>query len=344
MKYLYLTLLGMCFFTTNAQTSVQDGNWMSPTTWDCTCVPDPYNNVLDITVDHTVTADFFDGSTYFNGGSLTIGASGSLIQSGNGDLFMKDATTLVEGTLDMRRIAIENGSATYNGVIQNCDSLWNDSGTVVNNGTITAFDHQVYNIGSMTNNGTIMITNNMNIMGEYTNSSTGVIHISNDFSNANTLGGRALYTNDGEHIIYQDFINTTNDTIQGTGTICIGSLSTNQGTILGTVEFTTSTGSFSVNTGTVESSVVMVAGSCGFTGINEPSQNELNVFPNPFVDVLSIEGVNIKSIQVIDINGKLVHSIKSNTNSIDLSSLQAGTYFLKITDTNDATYVEKILK
>ena len=174
MKNLITFIIG-CAITSSlfAQTSVQDGNWTDPSTWDCNCVPIPYLSALDIVVNHVVVANFYDpinsldGRTFFSGGSLTIGANGTLQQMGEGDLYLENATTIVDGILDMRRVAVVQGSAIYNGIVQNCDSLWSDSCNVINNGTITAYDHQVYDAGTMTNNGTINITNNMNIQGEY---------------------------------------------------------------------------------------------------------------------------------------------------------------------------------
>ena len=345
MKYFYLLVLtAIVSQFTLAQTSIQDGNWNNPTSWDCACVPNAFSSSLNIVVNHSITADFAGGSTYFTGGTLTIGASGSLIQTGPGDLYMDNATTTVNGTLDMRRIAIEGGSAVYNGTIQNCDSLWNDNSDVVNNGVITTFDHQVYEAGSMTNNGTITITNDMNIMGEYVNSTSGEIMIERDFSNANLLGGRALYTNNGSHIIFRNFLNAANDTIKGTGYICIGNASTNQGKVLGTLTIETPSGSFTLNPGFVGPSVNFTAGNCGLSLI-ESNTFEWLVYPNPFVDIVTIIGENgLVSAEIIDINGKVVFNDETGSQSINLEHLDQGNYFLKLLDTPGNLQIVRLVK
>lgn len=346
MKNVYLVLIGL-FIQLNmySQTSTQDGNWMNPTTWDCFCVPDPYSNSIDIVIEHTVTADFFGGNTYFSGGSLEITSTGSLIQTGAGNLFMKNAITTVSGTLDMRRIAIENGSAVYNGIIQNCDSLWNDSCTVINNGIATAYDHQVYKSGDFINNGTLKITNNMNIMGDYTNSISGIIDVTKDFSNLDIIGNGAIYTNNGSHNIGEDFINASNDTIKGNGTFCIRGLSTNQGVIEETVDFSTPTSSFNVNTGTVASSVTFTSGSCNFSESNSKPSFSVNIYPNPVQNSIYIYcSLPINEISIIDINGKAVLKQQLSSNQIDLSTLKSGIYFIKIQSNNGQVVMKKLIK
>ena len=335
-----ILLIGLTSFS---QTSVQNGNWQDPTTWDCLCVPNPFFSAITVTVNHTVTVDINGGGLYFEGGSLTIGPNGTLLQSGVGDLYMHNATTLVNGTLDMRRVAISGGTADYSGIIQNCDSLWNDSSTVFNSGTITCYDHQVYTMGEMTNSGTINITNNFNIQGKYMNSTSGVILNAVDFSNANTFGGRAIYTNNGSHEIGNNFINTVNDTIQGTGSFCIGNLSTNEGKVLGTVTFTTSGGSFSLNTGFVAPSVNFLTGACSVS-VSENELDGISVYPNPFNDFLTIKGFNsYMQIDLLDLNGRIIKSELTSDTTLDLTAIESGIYLLRISSADKST-VRKIVK
>ena len=345
MKKIYFTVVGLFIgLTSFAQTSVQNGNWMNPTTWDCTCIPNVFSSALNITINHTVVGDFNSGGIYFSGGSLTIGPNGTLMQTGPGDLYMDNATTLVNGTLDMRRIAIEGGTATYNGTIQNCDSLWNDNSVVINNGTVTCYDHQVAENGDMTNNGSIHMTNNMNIQGKYTNSASGTLVVDIDFSNANTVGGRAFYINNGDHQIANDFLNATNDTIQGTGTFCIGGLSTNQGKILGTITFTLTGGAFSVNSGFVAPSVNFIDGSCALS-IVENKEAAVSLYPNPFSSIINLSGLNnISKIEILNLNGQVVNSKSTSTSFIDLSNLENGIYMMRITTSNNKIILKKIVK
>jgi hypothetical protein len=73
-----------------------------------------------------------------------------------------------------------------------------------------------------------------------------------------------------------------------------------------------------------------------FTGIQlaELAGKALKVFPNPFVDELTIENgtLDIAGIQVFNITGQLVNSFKSNgsVTKLNLGSLKTGTYFMKI--------------
>jgi Pyruvate/2-oxoacid:ferredoxin oxidoreductase gamma subunit len=84
---------------------------------------------------------------------------------------------------------------------------------------------------------------------------------------------------------------------------------------------------------------------------NETFENNKNVsiYPNPVKDVLN---VNVKdfsgdvSVKVIDINGREVFTQKisnvNNSNAINLSSLAAGIYVLKLQGEN-LNYSEKII-
>ena len=76
------------------------------------------------------------------------------------------------------------------------------------------------------------------------------------------------------------------------------------------------------------------------------SQNvNLLVYPNPVSAVLNIdfEGAQIKNIQIIDSFGGLVLT-NANSNSLNLSNLSSGLYFLKIDTRNGKTFIRKIIK
>ena len=74
-----------------------------------------------------------------------------------------------------------------------------------------------------------------------------------------------------------------------------------------------------------------------------PSANEgvyanVSVYPNPVVEVLNIEGLEKPLVEIIDANGNVILSERSNT--IEVSSLPAGIYFCRI----NHLLVKKVMK
>lgn len=74
-------------------------------------------------------------------------------------------------------------------------------------------------------------------------------------------------------------------------------------------------------------------------GLNENnlSSNDIRMFPNPATSTLNIkvsENTSVKSIQIIDMNGRLVLSVKDNFETINLSGLQSGLYILNLESSN----------
>lgn len=70
------------------------------------------------------------------------------------------------------------------------------------------------------------------------------------------------------------------------------------------------------------------------------------VYPNPATDVINISNVNkleITSAEITDINGRIIKNIKSGVESINISDLNTGVYFLRISiDSGEG--VTKIVK
>jgi len=81
-------------------------------------------------------------------------------------------------------------------------------------------------------------------------------------------------------------------------------------------------------------------------GVNEISiGNSFSVYPNPAKNQLTIDGgeLKVESINILDITGKTINTVVSTNNTIDVSSLSQGMYFLQIqTDKGIAT--SKFLK
>jgi hypothetical protein len=75
-------------------------------------------------------------------------------------------------------------------------------------------------------------------------------------------------------------------------------------------------------------------------------KNNFSVYPNPVKDVLNISNLNAAEntkISISDINGRIVKEINSSLNSVSISELNAGVYFLKI-NTLDGVGTTKIIK
>ena len=66
--------------------------------------------------------------------------------------------------------------------------------------------------------------------------------------------------------------------------------------------------------------------------LENSSVNELSLFPNPTDGIISIRSDKNYQLEIYSAEGKII--LKDNGNQIDISALQNGTYFLKITQEN----------
>lgn len=75
--------------------------------------------------------------------------------------------------------------------------------------------------------------------------------------------------------------------------------------------------------------------------------SNFTTYPNPASDVININTKNntvvINAIQMTDLNGRVVKEVKGMNNQINVSELNAGVYFLKIT-TDQGTGTTKVIK
>ena len=90
-------------------------------------------------------------------------------------------------------------------------------------------------------------------------------------------------------------------------------------------------------------STVSITESCNALSIPEASIVNINVFPNPFLDEITIEGMDGKTeFKLYNILGKQ-QEITVFENKINTSQLASGTYFLKV-KTDNTTQVFKLIK
>lgn len=76
-------------------------------------------------------------------------------------------------------------------------------------------------------------------------------------------------------------------------------------------------------------------------------ERPFSLYPNPVNDQLSItftEGIEPESVNLFDLEGRLVGTKRNDMESFDLSALSAGVYMLHITTKDGTSYYEKIMK
>ncbi len=69
-----------------------------------------------------------------------------------------------------------------------------------------------------------------------------------------------------------------------------------------------------------------------------------HIAPNPVQDNLMISGINISSININDMYGKLIFSYQGTLNSINMSIYPKGLYFVTILSTDGDSFTKKIVK
>lgn len=299
MKYYLQSALLVAFIilrgTIQAQTTVASGNWSSGATWGGV----PPLGTGTVVINHTVTLDM-DYS--HSSGSVTIGASGVLNGNSASRAFALNypsgtASLTVNGTFNVARTALVSGVVANNAIFK-ADSLLNlatltnsnagsitasqfmnsTGGTINNSGSISSVDF--LNIENVSNSGALS-SNDLANSKSFTNSSTGIITVTHDFSNLDTLATPAVFTNNGSVTVQNDWRNAKQ--ITGTGKFCISQNSWNAGTMSGSFDFCDQTGgAVDLNTGTIAPTVTYCLFPCT-TGIDELAEygSELSISPNP---------------------------------------------------------------
>ncbi len=71
---------------------------------------------------------------------------------------------------------------------------------------------------------------------------------------------------------------------------------------------------------------------------------EINIFPNPVDDILSLKSeIPVDKFEIFDISGKMIFSVSGNENEINVSNLKPGVYLLKIVS-KDKTGIKQFVK
>lgn len=95
---------------------------------------------------------------------------------------------------------------------------------------------------------------------------------------------------------------------------------------------------------TTDNKVIIIKDST--LGLSESEEkNNILIYPNPTTDYLYIKSdLDIKDIQISDLNGRVINNLEFQDNKMHLASLQTGIYFAKISDLNGKILIKKIIK
>ncbi|MDB4127458.1 T9SS type A sorting domain-containing protein, partial [Flavobacteriaceae bacterium] len=80
--------------------------------------------------------------------------------------------------------------------------------------------------------------------------------------------------------------------------------------------------------------------------VNDYSQADINIYPNPVNDILYIENnehIRTKKVTFYDVFGRVVFSEKNNFNQLNFSNLNSGILFVRI-ETEYGTITKKLIK
>ena len=327
----FFTLLSF-FSLAQTKTSIQNGDFWNPLTWDCTCIPQDGDSLI---INHDIAMS--TGIAYTSG-QILINSSGSLDHNSNThDMYIDGGSLINYGHFECDGFLLDSGYFENNGAVV-LDSLWTRDNTL-NTGQLTVYDFAHDQGVTFTNNGSIEVTNNFSNQGWFYNNQ--LMTVANNYSNCNIQSMIADYFNNGILCIDNDFINCMNDTLLGSGTVYINGSSTNAGIVSGTITVNTPSGTFTTNTGTVEGTVNFGTASCGL-GLTEVKE-EWIIYPNPATNFLTSSKTNV-NYQIYDLSGKLVIKGYSVNGTIHLDQLQKGAYTILLRDDHRVEKVEQFIK
>jgi hypothetical protein len=75
--------------------------------------------------------------------------------------------------------------------------------------------------------------------------------------------------------------------------------------------------------------------------VEDLAKYEVNLYPNPVKDILTIDGLEFDSLEIYDTNARLVY--QNNTQKVTISHLNKGVYFVKINAKDHTHQIKKII-
>lgn len=338
----FLLLLSVIVCTTvfaTTYTSSQNGNWLSPTTWSPVGIPIPGDIV---TINHTVT---LDTSLAYTSGSITINATGSLMQdSPVRDIWVNgvNASFTNNGTVDIRYLLLSDGSFSNSGSF-NVKSLANY--TTVNNTTTGTFNgvDSLFNDGELNNYGTV------NIMTFYNDSTINNYSIIKGLTTVvDSMYNNGTFLNDIGALLYADSCTNAN-TFTNNGVINFDQFTNWNGTFTNTNYMSfgdmTNTGTF------INQDSLIGGGSVTNTGILD---NQVGAYFDIAISFLNADTINNNATFTADgrlnigdsfynfdiINGLAHGSIQCADTSYNSGTMNGSFDFCDLTPPATAPYID----
>ena len=80
--------------------------------------------------------------------------------------------------------------------------------------------------------------------------------------------------------------------------------------------------------------------------VSENNSIEINVFPNPAMDYVTVEAEDLQQVDILDMTGKTLNRITAEGHSVllDVSDLKAGVYFISAKTRTTSSFMKPILK
>ena len=82
---------------------------------------------------------------------------------------------------------------------------------------------------------------------------------------------------------------------------------------------------------------------CVITSVEEINDKVISVYPNPAMEIVTIDGIEAAEVQVYNALGQLVKTVQGS-NEINVSGLPAGIYSIRVTMNDGNLFLNKIIK
>lgn len=92
-------------------------------------------------------------------------------------------------------------------------------------------------------------------------------------------------------------------------------------------------------------SIRCLMNNCNTTGIDvDLNVSEIRIYPNPTNGIITVQGKEIQTVEIINISGQIINQLRTNTEEfiIDMSEQPAGIYIVKI-ETNKGILAKRII-